>query len=151
MSSPVKVTVTADVKRAAVDMLDRITKTKRRGLIASKIGVRAPTRGHAAQWLRQQGVPLMATRKGPESRWWVAAGRPDLADQWRDRMIRDAYVEVCRAHMALKPHAAYKADAGAMAAAAVMFGSHLGIGLDEVLVDITPVALDPAVAAIWTP
>jgi len=104
----------------------------------------------AARWLRERGVPLYARRAGSDSAWFlIHPTQPEgFIAEWENRIIRDAYSEVVRAHQALSnsPHAATRRRS--LTAAAISIGNLIGIDPRVALVDLTPEATPGSVQAI---
>lgn len=143
----IKVKPPRGVREAAADLVAQIGAAGKAGVLADDLRVQQPVRSFAAQWIRQMGLPLIATRRAGHSRWWIAKANSTLANRWRTRMLEDAYVEVARAHMALKPHPAYDKDASVLAVAAMNLGQLLGRDVDQVLVDIATEPVHSSITA----
>lgn len=95
----------------------------------------------AARWLREMGVPLIASRARHDSRWYVAPHDSDLHEEWVARILSDAYVETCRAYCALRPYEARRSSAKALKTAAMNLGTELGYELSEIEDALTPEAM----------
>ncbi len=140
----IKVGATYEVRRHAREMLEAVAKAaeKNNGVRVSNMpGSSGMYRQWAARWLRQMGVPLYARRAGSESVWFLLLDEDALlASEWQARIISDAYAEVCRAHMSLRPHKPFEKKARELSSMAVTLGTWLGYDIDRIVKDLAPVA-----------
>lgn len=96
-----------------------------------------------AQWARSFGLPLVASRAGGDSRWWLIKADDVRYEEWVTRILSDVYAETVRAHRALKPHPDQAARVKKLQSAAVAIGAELGIDLSEIVEDLKPLSLGP--------
>jgi hypothetical protein len=99
----------------------------------------------AAQWARSYGLPLVASRSGGDSRWWLMRSDSVRHSEWVTRILSDAYAELVRAHRALKPYPDLAGKVAKLQSAAVSVGGELGIPLSEIVDDLAPSTFDPDV------
>lgn len=124
----------------------------RRGVFAATLPGSGQMRPIVARMLREMGVPLMATRRGNQSAWFILSLFPKatqerLAEEWRRRIIADGYAEICRMHMAVAPHPYMSEEKKILAAVAVQLGERLGYDLPTVQADMEPSVTDPQILA----
>lgn len=123
-----------------------------RGVYASSLPASGQMRAIVARMLREMGVPLMATRRGAGSAWFILSLFPKetqehLAEEWRRRIIADGYAEICRMHMAVQPHKYMAEEEKILAAVAVQLGERLGFSVAEVVADMAPRPINDLVKA----
>jgi hypothetical protein len=132
-------------ERDAIRIIKALSTTAKsgNGLFTSGLPHTVYPRSAVARLLREWGVPIMATRRGNRSAWFILSlfgesTQKSLAEEWRRRIISDAYAEACRAHMGLMKQKFTKEDARVLVTVAVTLGDRLGYGVDEVIKDLTP-------------
>lgn len=132
-------------ERDAIRIIKALATTAKKGngLFTSGLPYTVYPRSVVARLLREWGVPIMATRRGNRSAWFIlslfgASTQRSLAEEWRRRIIADCYAEACRAHMGLSKQKFTEDDARVLATVAVTLGDRLGYGMSEVIADLTP-------------
>lgn len=140
---------------AAMLMIRALTKAAKKGngLFTSSLPSTGYSRPAIARMLREWGVPIMATRRGNRSAWFILSlfgesTQRSLAEEWRRRIISDAYAEVCRAHMGLTRQEFTQDDARVLATVAVTLGDRLGYGMSEVVADLMPTPIPAPIEAM---
>ena len=147
MTERVKVGAGYEVQRMARLMLEATAEAAKHGngvMVHNMPGHPGVLRQWAARWLRQMGIPLYAQRKAENSVWFLLLEEDEvLASEWQRRILHDCYSEICRAHMALKPHQQFEQRARELQSFAVTIGTWLGHDLTKIITDLEPVARPP--------
>jgi hypothetical protein len=135
-----------------IELLRQLAEAKKnkRGVFAQNVTVTGQYRYLAAQWLRERGVPIVATRARQNSMWYLLdeSDSAQLKAQWRNRIVGDVYAELCRACQALSRLPSGKAAHDELQAYAVQVGSWLGRNPATVLDETRPKDRTPTTRAI---
>lgn len=141
------------VRRCGRTLLHQLAyaASKGNGVFARRITVAGGNdRANAARYLRECGLPIYARRAGEDTVWFLLRDTDPTAllEEWKHRILHDAYAEVCRAHMALSPHPWATTEANDLRIIALNIGAWIGEDPADVLDDIQPAAMPEPLTAI---